>query len=806
MTTGSVLAQFTITLSQAVSEQVAVEWHTADGTALAGVDYAANKGVVLFAPGEIAKTVEILVYGRAVGSEDRSFFVEMLPPVNAILGASIGECIIHVDTTGSTPVTQIIVPTGPRGLQGDSAYQAWLGLGNTGTEQDFINSLKPPVAEIAQEVAPLIDVGDTMLTAEGTEVFSKSDQTTVKAVARRVAYVGAAKIATVMLADGDNLIAQSDLTGDIVDMSSVGLYPRIMRGTAVLSPQWSIEVDGRLLIKGAVAGDVLYVCQYDAASGQAVTRQSREALRRSCAEAGFNMVPGSFELGGTVTTPTDVLLYEADGKAYSFSGTLPHTVDDYSAPGDEPGLWVDVSIYSLRGNISEPSGGQLVGLPRLNGESGRNVVDLSAERVSIEDFRIPGQVDWTQALADAAAYMIAQSQAGTPKILEFNANEVYEARTMPNWRWHNMWLRGNGATLKNTGYGNTLICDAGATTFQLRNVSIKGFRVQGGPTSGHGLFVRGINASEFDVEVRGCGTGAHAFQLTFTVLNEYRLKASSITLPFVGGAIPLHGIVMSQRDAGEKCSANTFYNPVIEGVSGRGILLPGALQNTFLGGTSESNGGPNVEVQINSYHNKFLGMDIEQAGNGISIIDAGRWNRWTDIYADQQVNISATAVGCKMRDSLMNSVDDQGLGSTLDCIDYNLNSGTWTLSGEAVASQEARRIRSVASGLFLPSKYIDISFGPTGQTIKRHNHAAVDIAAPPVPGSVPGSSVVSGVSVPGAKVNDTVIVTAGQNSNYTVYGVVTAADTVQIRWHQLSGAAASPLPSGGTVRVDTWGH
>lgn len=499
-----------------------------------------------------------------------------------------------------------------------------------------------------------------------------------------------------------------------------------------------------------------------------------EALRRSYAEAGYNLVDGSFEAGGTVTSATDALLYEADGKAYYFSGNMPHTVDGDSAPGDEPGLWVDVSTYSLR--------------------------------VSIEDFRIPGQTDWTQALADAAAYMIAQSQAGTPKILEFNANEVYEATTMPNWRWHNMWLRGNGATLKNTGHGNTLICDAGATTFQLRNISIKGFRVQGGPTSGHGVFIRGINASEFDLEVRGCGTGSHAFQLTFTVLNEYRLKASSISFPFVDGAIPLHGIVMSQRDEGEKCSANTFYNPVIEGVSGRGILLPGALQNTFLGGTSESNGGPNVEVQLNSYHNKFLGMDIEQAGNGISIIDGGRWNRWTDIYADQQVNISATAVGCKMRDSLMNSVDDRGLGSTLDCIDYNLNSGTWTLSGAAVASQEARRIRSVTSGLFLPSKYIDISFGPSGQTIKRHNHAAVAIAAPPVPGSVPGSSVVSGVSVPGAQVNDTVIITAGQSSNYTVYGVVTAANTVQIRWHQLTGVAASPLPSGGTVRVDTWGH
>ena len=33
--------------------------------------------------------------------------------------------------------------TGPKGSDGKSAYQSWLDLGNTGTEQQFINSLKP---------------------------------------------------------------------------------------------------------------------------------------------------------------------------------------------------------------------------------------------------------------------------------------------------------------------------------------------------------------------------------------------------------------------------------------------------------------------------------------------------------------------------------------------------------------------------------------------------------------------------------------------------------------------------------------
>lgn len=43
---------------------------------------------------------------------------------------------------------------------------------------------------------------------------------------------------------------------------------------------------------------------------------TREALRRSYAEAGYNLVDGSFEAGGTLVNTNDVLLQERTGKAY----------------------------------------------------------------------------------------------------------------------------------------------------------------------------------------------------------------------------------------------------------------------------------------------------------------------------------------------------------------------------------------------------------------------------------------------------------------------------------------------------------
>lgn len=362
MPTPSVLAQFNVTLSVAVSEPVSVDWYTVDGTAKAGVDYAGNKGTVVFAPGQVSKLVDILVFGRAIGAEDRSFFVEMLPPTNAILGASVGECIIHVDTTGSTPVTQIIVPTGPKGDTGDSAYQTWLSLpGNEGkTEQQFIDSLKPSAEEIAEEVAPLLDVGDTTLTAEGTEGLSKPDNTTVKALARRAAYARAARIATVTLANGDNSISQADMAGDVINFASASLYPRIFRGSTAITPQWDIQPDGRILVKGANAGDILYLCQYDFVSDEKINTNARILLGRALSEAGLNLVSGSFYQGATVTSKTDAVFHVGSGQSYTWAGALPKTVPAGSTPastgGVSPGNWESTSGQTLRGQLSAVDG------------------------------------------------------------------------------------------------------------------------------------------------------------------------------------------------------------------------------------------------------------------------------------------------------------------------------------------------------------------------------------------------------------------------------------------------------------------
>lgn len=354
MNTGSALARFTITLSQAVTEPVQVDWFTSDGTAKAGVDYAANKGTVVFAPGETAKTVDILVYGRAVGSEDRSFFVEMLPPTNAILGASIGECIITVDTSGSTPVTAIIVPTGPKGEKGDPGE----------------DGVSPDPAEIAIEVAPLIDVGATVLTAQGTETLGHPDQTTVKAVARRVAYAANAKIATATLADGSNTLSTGDLTGDAVDFFGAGFYPRILRSGSMISPVWKTNSNGTITISGAIAGDVLYAIQYDLVS-DFNSRRSVLAAVDVDYETGHYKKHKSFELGSNeIITASDALLWSGapvgQGPYFIWTGALPKTVPVGSTPATTGGVafgaWKDVGNATLESDLGKSDGERFIGI------------------------------------------------------------------------------------------------------------------------------------------------------------------------------------------------------------------------------------------------------------------------------------------------------------------------------------------------------------------------------------------------------------------------------------------------------------
>lgn len=97
---GTTLFVFNVTLSNPSDTPVTVEYATANGTAAAPGDYTAESGLVTFAPGVTAQTVEIAVNGDVLFEADETFFVDLTNPSGAAVTDAQGLGTIENDDTG----------------------------------------------------------------------------------------------------------------------------------------------------------------------------------------------------------------------------------------------------------------------------------------------------------------------------------------------------------------------------------------------------------------------------------------------------------------------------------------------------------------------------------------------------------------------------------------------------------------------------------------------------------------------------------------------------------------------------------
>ena len=118
--TGTVSADFTVSLSAAYAQTVTVRYVTKDGTAAAGSDYQAASGTLTFAPGVTSQRVSVPIYGDRLGENySESFSVSLSDPANAFIGDVSGfgtilddEPYLSIDyyegAEGNTGVTPFI--------------------------------------------------------------------------------------------------------------------------------------------------------------------------------------------------------------------------------------------------------------------------------------------------------------------------------------------------------------------------------------------------------------------------------------------------------------------------------------------------------------------------------------------------------------------------------------------------------------------------------------------------------------------------------------------------------------------------
>lgn len=201
----------------------------------------------------------------------------------------------------------------------------------------------------------------------------------------------------------------------------------------------------------------------------------------------------------------------------------------------------------------------------------------------------------------------------------------YEYAVSPNFGIHgNVYYKGElGAVLKYTGSGTAFNIDGSTAPAQQTGVNavfwitVENLIIDGSGTGLTGVYARAVHHSTFrNVGVRNV-TGK-GFHFRWNILNLYDTLHATTRIGEVDGtgeSDPL-GIGFYFDNDGNVINAVqgcSMINLIAELCSGVGIHLQGANKNTFIGGSSEQNGGKNLVCYGNG--NTFITMDNEYSGD-----------------------------------------------------------------------------------------------------------------------------------------------------------------------------------------------
>ena len=195
----------------------------------------------------------------------------------------------------------------------------------------------PSLLDLQNTKKHIDDFGRLMGTGTGTSINGVTGQVrpTYNAVMSNLGYARVGTFATggTLTNPRQTLLWDVADGGDGQEYGWSGVFP--LAGKAV-PPDSTPDSTGGI-------GEGAWLSRFDPVMRQ----QVREALRRSYAEAGYNLVDGSFEAGGTLVNTNDVLLQESTGKGFTgTAGNVPDGTDPTS------GGFVDRSGMLLRQAVS----------------------------------------------------------------------------------------------------------------------------------------------------------------------------------------------------------------------------------------------------------------------------------------------------------------------------------------------------------------------------------------------------------------------------------------------------------------------
>ncbi|BAQ63402.1 S-layer family protein [Geminocystis sp. NIES-3709] len=119
---------YTVTLSQASTQTVTVQYATIDGTAIAGQDYTSSSGTLTFSPGQTSQTITIPILNDSINEPNETFTLILSDPNNGTLDNTTAITTI-IDTLSTSVTTTLPANVENLTLTGTANIN---GTGNTG--------------------------------------------------------------------------------------------------------------------------------------------------------------------------------------------------------------------------------------------------------------------------------------------------------------------------------------------------------------------------------------------------------------------------------------------------------------------------------------------------------------------------------------------------------------------------------------------------------------------------------------------------------------------------------------------------
>jgi hypothetical protein len=270
---------------------------------------------------------------------------------------------------------------------------------------------------------------------------------------------------------------------------------------------------------------------------------------------------------------------------------------------------------------------------------------IQGASINVLDFGAVGDgvTDNTAALLAARNFAVSNTVSGNIVKIVFPAGR-YKYTTSPNWAIDRLHMEAQGEVWLIGSDGPGMLFDGGATGAGIYGLKIKGdFLVYAiGASSTHGVYMRAINKSDIELNVRGAAPTYSGLYMEWGVSNTIRLLAGVNEGGWYPAFTPARALTLTQRSISEQSSYNVFINCELSGCP-TGAYLDAALGNSFIGGAIQANTTYGAELTANAWANKFYGTDFEANTSSVDITCAGFENQFFGCDFEDLIKFTAAA-------------------------------------------------------------------------------------------------------------------------------------------------------------------